>query len=100
MEFNLPISADQSQLDAILTQIRANLNPSEREALVLCDADEATPYRTIRSRLNGVQRYIEQNGQWGYPTHKTEAESLGAEHPDWTPQMVDDILNSDTYPFG
>ena len=58
-------TADQSELEAIYKQHFAS--HSHRigiECFVICEPTYETPFKTVRSRVNGVHLLIWQNNQW------------------------------------
>lgn len=100
MKLPQPVAANQSELDTILSTLRVEFTPSEREALALCDACKDYPWRTVRSKVNGARVFIEMDGEWRFPEYAIETEAMLAGRPDWTEKMLEETLNSDTYPFG
>ena len=87
MLFSMKVSKDQSELDAILSQQTKKFTQAEREALVLCDATENYPLRTIRSKVNGARLYIEKDGVWTFPL-RDYWEEFQAVHPELTEEEL------------
>lgn len=85
----MKISEDQSELDEILSQRYKQFTKSEREALVLCDATEDYPWRSVRSKVNGACLYVEKDGVWQFPKWDPW-EGFKASYPDWTNEELEE----------
>ena len=84
----LTIAKDQSELDTILSQKKIRLTPSERSALVLCEASENYPARAIRSKVNGARLYTEKDGKWVVPQYFLPTEAMATRFPTLTDEEI------------
>lgn len=75
------LSPDQTEIDRILEANGRELNDSARAVLVLCEASDDCPVRTVRSRVNGARLFVEENGEWKVPVYALESEEKLAAHP-------------------
>lgn len=89
MPFSMKVSKDQSELDEILSHQNKKFTQLEREALVLCDATEDYPLRTVRSKINGARVYIEKDGVWTFPV-RGYWEEFQATHPELNEEELEE----------
>ena len=80
------------ELDTILSMMGDEMCSSDRASLVLCEAGERYPWRTIRSKVSGARLYIEMNGKWRVPDYTLPSEAMLANHPTCT---LEDLLEEE-----
>ena len=88
--------ADLSELQEIYNAKLKNLHPTTAiECFVICEPTYETPFKTVRSRVNGAHVYIWQNNQWEIYPHviRTMTDSMLRDYPDWTQADYDEEMS-------